>query len=83
MTLSEAVFIHREEPEFLARIEAKRDPNIVLRLDEIDEQIYRLEQEKKKIVEDRTKDFLPEFEEKVKEAREMIAKELDISRSEG
>ena len=82
MKLQEAVYISNEDPEFLARMEARKDPEIILRTDEIDREIFRLIQEKNYLIEEKTKELLPKYEKKVNEALGIVGQALSFETCE-
>ena len=82
MKVQEAVCLMNENPAFLARIEAKKDPEVILRTDEIDKEIFRLMQEKNRIVEEKAKELLPKYEKKINEALGIIGQALSFENDE-
>ena len=82
MKLQEAIYLQNESPEFLARLEAQRDPVVALRTDEIDRQIFDLIQEKHRIVEEKTRELVPKYEKKVNEALDLIGQALSFESCE-
>lgn len=82
MKVQEAVCLMNEDPEFLARFEARKDPEVILRTDEIDKEIFRLMQEKNRIVEEKAKELLPKYEKKINEALGIIGQALSFENDE-
>ena len=82
MKLQEAVYISNEDPKFLARMAAMRDPDLILRTDEIDKQVFRLIQEKNRLIEQKTEELLPESEMTVEEALGIVGQALSFETCE-